>query len=71
MAVSFSCFVGRIDRSDEVNKVGECANEISTDPAIWYHGGAIGQARYYSRFIAMSIKARMLGTPLTVYEKIF
>lgn len=37
-------------------------------PAFWYHAGAVGQARYFSRFIALQIKAKTLGTPLTVYD---
>ena len=39
------------------------------DPAMWYHGGTLGLARYYSRFIALQIKAKILGTPLAVYDK--
>ena len=39
------------------------------DPAMWYHGGTLGLARYYSRFIALQMKAKMLGTPLAVYDK--
>lgn len=42
---------------------------VFTDPVMWYHGGTIGQARYYSRFIALQVKARLLGTPLPLYEK--
>ncbi|CZR66219.1 related to flavin-containing monooxygenase [Phialocephala subalpina] len=38
-------------------------------PAIWLHGGTIGQGRYYSRFIALQIKARLLRTALPLYEK--
>ncbi|KAI9693499.1 MAG: hypothetical protein M1820_009235 [Bogoriella megaspora] len=37
-------------------------------PAFWYHGGSLGQARYFSRFIALQVKAKLLGTPLHVYE---
>ncbi|KPM39840.1 hypothetical protein AK830_g6729 [Neonectria ditissima] len=40
----------------------------SGHPAFWYHGGAVGQARYMSRFIALQIKAKLLGTPLPVYK---
>lgn len=40
-----------------------------TDPALWYHGGTQGQARYYSRFVALAIKASLLGTPLPIYRK--
>ncbi|KAH8802605.1 flavin-containing monooxygenase [Xylogone sp. PMI_703] len=38
-------------------------------PGIWYHGGTIGHARYYSRFIALQIKADLEGIPLQVYKK--
>ena len=44
-------------------------NFRSIDPALWYFGGTQGQARYYSRFVALQIKAALLGTPLTVYRK--
>ncbi|KAH7011031.1 dimethylaniline monooxygenase (N-oxide forming) [Ilyonectria destructans] len=37
-------------------------------PRMWYLGGTLGHARYYSRFIALSIKADDLGTPLLVYN---
>jgi phosphoribosylaminoimidazole carboxylase (NCAIR synthetase) len=39
------------------------------DPALWYLGGTQGHARYYSRFVALQVKAALLGTPLEVYEK--
>jgi hypothetical protein len=38
------------------------------DPAFWFHGGAVGQARYFARFIALQVKAKLLGTPLPLYE---
>lgn len=37
------------------------------EPGMWYLGGALGHARYYSRFIALSIKADELGIPFPVY----
>ncbi|KAK7415662.1 hypothetical protein QQX98_005694 [Neonectria punicea] len=46
------------------------AFKSSGHPAFWYHGGAVGQARYMSRFIALQIKAKLLGTPLPVYKSI-
>ena len=42
---------------------------LRKDPALWYHGGTIGQARYFSRFIALQIKAKLMGTPLPLYQK--
>jgi hypothetical protein len=41
------------------------------DPGIWFSGGSIGHARFYSRFIAMQIKADVSGTPLPVYDRVF
>ncbi|KAF4420527.1 dimethylaniline monooxygenase (N-oxide forming) [Fusarium acutatum] len=38
-------------------------------PGLWYIGGALGHARYYSRFIALSIKADTVGQPLPVYRE--
>ena len=39
------------------------------DPAMWYHGGTIGQQRFYCRFIALQIKAKIMGMPLRIYDK--
>ncbi|KAH8797266.1 hypothetical protein F5884DRAFT_254874 [Xylogone sp. PMI_703] len=36
-------------------------------PGIWYHGGTIGHARYFSRFLALQIKADIEGIPLPLY----
>ncbi|KUJ21180.1 dimethylaniline monooxygenase (N-oxide forming) [Mollisia scopiformis] len=54
-----------------LDKEGElkAAFKPTGHPAIWLHGGTIGQGRYYSRFIALQIKAKLLGTPLPLYEK--
>jgi hypothetical protein len=41
------------------------------DPALWYIGGACSQARYYSRFIALQVKASIMGMPLPIYEDKF
>lgn len=30
-------------------------------------GGAVGQARFMSRFVALQIKAKAIGTPLQLY----
>jgi len=37
-------------------------------PGLWYMGGTIGHSRYFSRFVALQIKADRLGTPLSIYE---
>ncbi|KAJ4318836.1 hypothetical protein N0V84_006649 [Fusarium piperis] len=48
----------------------DCSSPLTKDPepGMWYLGGTLGHARYYSRFIALSIKADALGTPLPVYD---
>ncbi|KAH7319169.1 dimethylaniline monooxygenase (N-oxide forming) [Rhexocercosporidium sp. MPI-PUGE-AT-0058] len=56
-----------LDREGEVKG----AFKPSGHPAMWYHGGTIGLARYYSRFLALQIKAKLLGTPLPLYERNF
>ena len=42
---------------------------ILIEPGLWYIGGALGHARYCSRFIALSIKADVAGLSLPVYRK--
>ena len=41
----------------------------SADRGIWYAGGAMGFARFYSRFLAMQIKADVEGVPFEPYTK--
>ncbi|OQM74980.1 NAD(P)/FAD-dependent oxidoreductase [Manganibacter manganicus] len=35
--------------------------------ALWFHGGNLALSRFYSKFVAMQIKARMEGIPTSVY----
>lgn len=35
--------------------------------ALWFHGGNLAQSRYYSHFLALQLKARMEGVPISVY----
>ena len=35
--------------------------------ALWFHGGNLHQSRYYSRFLALQLKARMEGIATPVY----
>lgn len=35
---------------------------------MFYMGGTIGHARYFSRHVALQIKADLMGSPLPVYE---
>ena len=42
---------------------------FGTDPGIWYQGGGVTYARFYSRFLALQIKADVEGAPLKLYTK--
>ena len=35
---------------------------------LWFHGGNLHQSRHYSQFLALQLKARMEGIPISVYE---
>jgi putative flavoprotein involved in K+ transport len=35
--------------------------------ALWLHGGNLAQSRYYSRILALQLKARIVGVPTPVY----
>jgi len=35
--------------------------------ALWFHGGNLALSRFYSKFVALQIKARMEGVPTPVY----
>jgi len=37
-------------------------------PGLFYMGGTVGHARYFSRFVALQIWAEMQGMPLPVYD---
>lgn len=37
-------------------------------PALWCHGGNLALSRYYSKLLALQIKARQAGLPVTVYQ---
>ena len=34
---------------------------------LWFHGGNLAQSRYFSRYLALQLKARMEGIPTIVY----
>jgi hypothetical protein len=41
---------------------------ICLDPGLWYMGGTIGYCRYFSRHVALQIKAHLMGSPLPIYN---
>ncbi|EHY59245.1 hypothetical protein HRR83_001485 [Exophiala dermatitidis] len=52
-----------------LNEEGEILGAFKPlkQPGLWYIGGTLGHARFYSRFVALSIMAEVIGTPLPVY----
>jgi putative flavoprotein involved in K+ transport len=36
-------------------------------PGLWFHGGNLAQSRFYSRYLALQLKARSEGIPTPVY----
>lgn len=36
-------------------------------PGLWFHGGNLAQSRYFSRYLALQLKARFEGLPTPVY----
>ncbi|OQV09860.1 hypothetical protein CLAIMM_13940 [Cladophialophora immunda] len=61
---------GQLDDFWGVDAEGElrAAFKYAGHPGVWFTGGDIGIARYYGRFIALQIKAQLMGTPLKVYN---
>ena len=37
--------------------------------ALWFHGGNLALSRFYSRFVALQLKARQIGLPTPVYGR--
>jgi putative flavoprotein involved in K+ transport len=35
---------------------------------LWFHGGNLALSRFYSRHVALQLKARMVGLPVTVWN---
>jgi putative flavoprotein involved in K+ transport len=48
---------------------GELRNmwKPTRQPGLWFHGGNLAQSRFYSRFLALQLKARYAGLPIKVY----
>ncbi|TIU74286.1 MAG: NAD(P)/FAD-dependent oxidoreductase [Mesorhizobium sp.] len=48
---------------------GELRNmwKPTAQEALWFHGGNLALSRFYSKFVALQIKARMEGVPTPVY----
>jgi putative flavoprotein involved in K+ transport len=50
---------------------GELRNmwKPTAQEALWFHGGNLALSRFYSRFVALQLKARMEGIPTPVYGR--
>ena len=61
--------VGSDTRYDPGPWVGELRNmwKPTHQPGLWFHGGNLMQARHYSLYLALQLKARMESIPTPVY----
>lgn len=50
---------------------GELRNmwKPTAQPGLWFHGGNLAQSRFYSRYLALQLKARFEQLPLVSYRK--
>ena len=50
---------------------GELRNmwKPTAQEGLWFHGGNLALSRYYSRYLALQLKARMEGIPTPVYNR--
>lgn len=62
--------LGSGTRNDPGPWQGELRNmwKPTAQEALWFHGGNLALSRFYSRFVALQIKARMEGIPTPVYQ---
>ena len=51
--------------------VGELRNmwKPTSHPALWFHGGNLALSRFYSKFVAMQLKARQIGIEPPVFDR--
>jgi len=61
--------LGSDTKADPGPWVGELRNmwKPTQQPNLWFHGGNLMQARHYSLYLALQLKARMEGIPTPVY----
>jgi putative flavoprotein involved in K+ transport len=61
--------MGSATRYDPSPWVGELRNmwKPTHQPGLWFHGGNLMQARHYSLYLALQLKARYEGLPTPVY----
>ncbi len=58
-------------RGDPGPWLGELRNmwKPTAHEALWFHGGNLALSRFYSRFVALQLKARQEGIPTPVYGR--
>ncbi|MCR8722715.1 flavin-containing monooxygenase [Frigidibacter sp. ROC022] len=58
-------------RGDPGPWLGELRNMWgpTAHPALWFHGGNLALSRFYSKFVAMQLKARQAGIDTPVYAR--
>lgn len=57
----------QLDVSTPLNPLRGQKLTETTDPNLYYHGGDVRMARFFSRFIALQVQAHVLGQPLKPY----
>ncbi|WP_112321957.1 NAD(P)-binding domain-containing protein [Oceanibium sediminis] len=59
-------------RGDPGPWLGELRNmwKPTAQEGLWFHGGNLALSRFYSRFVALQLKARQEGIPTPIYEAI-
>ena len=57
-------------RNDPGPWQGELRNmyKPTAQEGLWFHGGNLALSRYYSKILALQLKARMEGIPTPVYQ---
>ncbi len=62
--------LGSGTRGDPAPWHGELRNmwKPTAQEALWFHGGNLALSRYYSKFVALQIKARVAGIDTPVYQ---
>ncbi len=64
--------LGSGTRDDPGPWQGELRNmwKPTRQPGLWFHGGNLAQARHYSRYLALQLKARYEGLPTPVFGQV-
>ena len=54
-----------------IEAAGKRENKPTAQEALWFQGGNLALSRFFSKFLALQIKARMEGISTPVYQTFF